>query len=406
MSAISRSTAIQTIRNSLRGYPAVQVSRAIATLSLPGRMSNSELTAYIARARGYLGNNDAVAGTSPGQTRETLISVARQAGYSPQDAQKIADQLSGIDQRIMPWGSTPDINTVRSMINGQARRLGVAAAGGQTTRPADTSGRTTAGDLPEGMLGSLTGAFRDGGWQDPDYWAAQYYGTMSPYIDKADQYWIDSTVARIKQIAGAYGKNPNSGWQVWNYSFKPPEPLNMITEFSDGGLVDWGSYGSSGSGVAAPVYVPPDRRNVEDMIRGQMARLLGRADEASLQKYTDLYMLKHREFTFDNPASGLDPSAEITEQIRKRSDFKRIHELRPDFVNEDEWVTMRQQYGVQAGLTANQAEQFAINQATVGTAAPSLSAAAATTGFVQGNETPEFVQRAKNAAGRLFQGVR
>lgn len=370
MAAISRTQAIQQITSALAGYDPNLIRSVVSSLSLPGRVSQTEIIRYL----------------------ETARSRIKQAA------------IRGGGQ--MPPSDDPRQSAVAPVSSGADSRM-VRYIGDNVTTP----GQTTAERAASAISGQLVQPFIDGGWENPDYWAKRFLDYSSPYMANAPEKWLEQNQELIESTARRFGKNPELAWQFFTGNFTPP-PTDLTTitipeEGGDGyGFNPFGSSGGSGAGRAAPVYVPPDRRDVEDMVRGQLARLVGQADPTRLQTLTDLYMTEHRR-SWDNPALGLNPAASVTEQVRATSDFKRIHTLRPDFVDEDEWVTMYQQGGVQQGLTAGEAEQFAIEQATIGTRTTSIAAAAASRAFVQsGAEVPEFVNRARGAAKNLMQGVR
>lgn len=135
---------------------------------------------------------------------------------------------------------------------------------------------------------------------------------------------------------------------------------------------------SGGGGFSAPepVYTPPDRREVRDQVRGILVALVGTADNQRLERLTDKYMSAHKR-AWENPEIGLEPRMDVYEDIRKSADYKNIHKLRPDTVEEADWVGTRTYLGERYGLSANRAQSFGINQAVAGTAQGDLEDAAA-----------------------------
>lgn len=262
--------------------------------------------------------------------------------------------------------------------------------------------------VAQGVYDRTVGLFRDGGWENPDYWASKFLSYVAPsgYLPfNSDQYKL------IETIAGRWGSNPELGWQFLVGNVEPGGPEIRTATFDPGaqnedllsGILD--GFGGFGGGSAAPVYTPPDRRLVEDMVRGQLSRLVGKADDARIQKLTDLYMSEHKR-SWNDRSLGLDPAASVTETIRSSSDYKRIHALRPDFVDENEWVPLYQSGGVSAGMSAQQAERFAIQQATVGTKATSIKSVAGAQEMRRGQQTPEYARRFAAVATGMMRRVR
>jgi hypothetical protein len=164
--------------------------------------------------------------------------------------------------------------------------------------------------------------------------------------------------------------------------------------------------GGGGGSRTTRIYTPPDRREVEDLVRGMVAGLVGFADEGRVQKLTDSYMSADRR-AFDKPDLGLSPRAEVLEQIRKAEDYQRIHKLRPDAVPETEWVTQRQGVAMQAGMTAQRAAQFGITQAQVGATGEAVAEGVMKQEFGRtGQMAPEFANRFRQTAAAMFKGVR
>lgn len=164
--------------------------------------------------------------------------------------------------------------------------------------------------------------------------------------------------------------------------------------------------GGGGSGSrTVRTYVPPDRREVEDAVRGMLATLVGRADKGPLKEYTDLYMREDRA-AFDKN-DGRSPKASVLERIRAREDYKRIHRLRPDTVDEQDWVTTAMSAAINTGMTATRGAEFGVRMATAGATPQDVTEAALTQEFARTNVArPEFFNRFQETARAMFGGVR
>lgn len=124
--------------------------------------------------------------------------------------------------------------------------------------------------------------------------------------------------------------------------------------------------GGGRGGSAGPVYEAPDRRVVEDYVRGVSVALLGGIpDEGYIQQFTDLYMKDHRR-NFDTPDREIDPAQSVVEAFRQTKEYQEIHRLRPDSEDERSWVAARRAAAQQGGLQQDLQEDFAIQQATIG----------------------------------------
>ena len=362
----SRSTVIAQIKSKLKGYPPALVSTVIAQLDLPSRLSASEATAIYSRA------------TSMASDYQRIQSGSNPQVYQPGQGGMTTTNL--IDQTQAQYGSGTQ-----------------------------SAASTAAKDLKA----KLVQPFIDGGWRDPYAAASLYWGRVDQIAgNNPDPRVRAANVDLVYGIAARFGKNESAARSFWEgnkLTYLPdPDQVTMM----DGSQNDnygfdpyGGGYSGGGGGYAGPTYVKPDRRVIEDMVKGQLATYVGRADDASIQSLTDLYMAEHRR-DFDTPEQQIDPRQSVTMKIREREDFKRIHALRPDYIDEAQWVPQYQTGALQSGMSAQAGEQFAINQATVGTQATSIGEAATTAAYSQGEKIPEFIQRAKSAASAVLSGVR
>ena len=160
-----------------------------------------------------------------------------------------------------------------------------------------------------------------------------------------------------------------------------------------------------GRGSSAPVYRPPDRRMVEDMVKDKMSLLVGKKNDGTVQRLTDEYMKDHR-LNWEGKTDR-DPGQTVVEGIRKLSEYQTIHKLRPDTVDETEWLAS-QVAGVRAlGVSPADEADRAIVQATAGVS--SGRAAEAASIFQQTKQlktTPLFFSKLEQSATSLARMVR
>lgn len=185
----------------------------------------------------------------------------------------------------------------------------------------------------------------------------------------------------------------------------PPPDLGggFEPEISLGG----GGGGGGGRGFTGPTYRAPDRRVVEDYVKGTMISLLGAIDETLLGQAVSVYMNDHRR-NFDNPQQEIDPTMSVVEHIRNTEDYQQIHSQRPDSEDERQWVGKRLRAAEQGGLDVDEREGFARVQAAVGGRESDVVRAAAVQQTASSGSTRGTVleDKVKQAASAIFQGVR
>ena len=163
--------------------------------------------------------------------------------------------------------------------------------------------------------------------------------------------------------------------------------------------------GGGGGGFAGPEYREPDRRVVEDFVKGSLVSLVGNIPSQYVNAFTDLFMKDHRR-NFDSLDKEIDPQQSVIAAIRRTAEYKTIHNLRPQGVDERDWVSDRKSQAVQGGLNTGEIEDFAITQATVAGDIGDVAEAAAFAQLQNTGQAPAFLQTTfRNAAQGIFQGV-
>lgn len=182
-------------------------------------------------------------------------------------------------------------------------------------------------------------------------------------------------------------------------------PLPEGGGFGDGtgGVVGGGG---GGGGFTGPEYVAPDRRVVEDTVKGTMISLIGTVDEQLLNKGVDLFMRDHRR-NFDNTGEEISPIASVMELIRGTEDYKVAHQSRPESADERRWISERLQAARSGGLDTAEQEDFAITQATVGGDIGDVETAAAVRQTKQSGTTrgTSIEDRMRQTARKTMAGV-
>lgn len=173
-----------------------------------------------------------------------------------------------------------------------------------------------------------------------------------------------------------------------------------------GGLGAGGGGGGGRGGSFGPEYVKPDRRVIEDQVKGSMVSLVGTVLDDELDRIVDIFMSEDRR-NFDTPNEQISPTQSALEAIRKTKDYRTVHKLRPASQDERTWISDRRQAAETGGLTTSAQEAFAITQATVGGDIEDVEEAAGFAQFQTSGRAPDPIQaRIRSAALGLFQATR
>lgn len=203
--------------------------------------------------------------------------------------------------------------------------------------------------------------------------------------EKRRQELADIVLTEIEASTHGY----TEGQEIYNYW---ENYFNTIPELDTSG----------GGGGFQRIYEAPDRREVTENVKNYLAQVLGDSSNKKLvDQLVDLYMTDHRR-SFDNPEAGIRPWFSVKERVRARDDYKNIHKLRPDTVDELDWVTQYQYYIDQAGIPAGLRDMTAVDFATVGA---SQQAASRASFRIQeqrtGRAQPVFLNNIRNAVSSL-----
>ncbi len=171
-----------------------------------------------------------------------------------------------------------------------------------------------------------------------------------------------------------------------------------------GGLGGFG--GGGGGGSFGPEYVKPDQRVVEDFVVGTMVQLAGTVLDDELDRIVAVYMTDHRR-NFDTLDQTIDPTQSVVEAVRSTTEYKTIHQNRPDSADERTWISDRRKAAAEGGLTISKQEDFAITQATVAGDLPDVEVAGSVAQLqTSGKAEGVLERRIRNAAQGLFGVVR
>lgn len=188
---------------------------------------------------------------------------------------------------------------------------------------------------------------------------------------------------------------------------QPVGPGNIVARGPEEPDLPDFDFGFGGGGGFEPVYEAPDRRVVEDMVKGTFVSLVGTIpDDTLVEAGVNLYMRDHRR-DWDTPDREIDPSMSVLEYVRSTEQYQAIHELRPDSEDERSWVSDRRVAAAQGGLNLGAQEDFAIEQASIGGDLQDVRTSAAmsqvqTSGSARGTSIED---RMKATATQMFRSV-
>lgn len=214
-------------------------------------------------------------------------------------------------------------------------------------------------------------------------------------------------LSRHEAETWAYGTTINATGRIpkWSTGWQLPIP-GSLDEWDAFSLMmaDMRAAAGGRGGANAPVYRGPDEGLLGDSIKAMLVKMVGRSDLGRISALSQLYLQDDRR-AFDG--ASVDPGQSVREAIRTYADYQVIHALRPEMVNEDEWITKQFTGLMNAGVRTGALADRAIVQAQVGVQAMRAGAAGALSEFEQtGRPIPQFFERIRNAARTTFAGVR
>ncbi len=121
-----------------------------------------------------------------------------------------------------------------------------------------------------------------------------------------------------------------------------------------------------GSGRAGPTYVRMDQLLVEEVVKGYVVATTGKLHQDLIDNGIDLFNEKHR-LGFDlRESQEVDPMMAVKEMVRADKRYSGPHTLRPESVDEMEWIGQRQRALSAFGVAAGKEEDLGIQLATMG----------------------------------------
>jgi len=187
------------------------------------------------------------------------------------------------------------------------------------------------------------------------------------WLGSADHKRLQNQISLVQQRT-ASGQGP-PGFDIDGSEQYGPG-IGMYSDWiNEGRPGSGGGGGRYGGGAMADVYIEPDMNEVEDLVKSYVVAVTGTLRQGILDGAIKVWLDADRK-NFDNPNQDVNPNAAVKEFVRGTDIYKHVHQLRPESVDEMQWVTGRQGQLRQLGLSAELAERVGIDMSEVGAAGP------------------------------------
>ena len=124
--------------------------------------------------------------------------------------------------------------------------------------------------------------------------------------------------------------------------------------------------GGGGGGRGAPTYVAPDQLLVEEVVKGYVVATTGKIHRDLIDAGIATYNENHRKGFDLRETQEVDPMMAVRELVRGDKRYSGPHTLRPESVDELEWIGQRQRALSAFGVAAGKEEDLGISLATMG----------------------------------------
>ena len=124
--------------------------------------------------------------------------------------------------------------------------------------------------------------------------------------------------------------------------------------------------GGGGGGRAAPQYVRADQLLVEEVVKGYVVATTGKIHQDLIDAGIETFNEAHRRGFDVRETQEVDPMMAVKEMVRGDKRYSGPHQLRPESVDELEWIGQRQRALSAFGVAAGKEEQLGIDLATIG----------------------------------------
>lgn len=237
------------------------------------------------------------------------------------------------------------------------------------------------------------------------YWWSEY-----------DWQWWPVTLSEIWEASGNTSLSMSQAFTYANEVLDLPlryvkptdgeRPKDELYRVEGSGRSDSTSGGGGRGGGAAATYVRPDEKAVLEQVKSYVVATTGTADQDVIDSAIAAYMKADKQSFEQRDKQQIDPWTQMQGTVRQTKQYKAIHQLRPDSVDEMDWVTGMQGKLRQLGLSAQRAEELGMAQAQAGATDQALMQAAniqsvSGTGLML-QQQREQLKRSASAVARLI----
>ena len=131
------------------------------------------------------------------------------------------------------------------------------------------------------------------------------------------------------------------------------------------GLGGSGGGGGGGGGGGRAAVPRPDRRAIRDQVKSYVVATTGTVNNDLIDAGVAKYFAEFAKMV-KTKKTQIDPWQGVFATVRSSQPYKLVHHLRPESVDEMEWVTSRQQKLQSIGISAERAEGLGITAAQGG----------------------------------------
>ena len=178
-------------------------------------------------------------------------------------------------------------------------------------------------------------------------------------------------IGRVREQTNQYGRTRTD---VNTYDFGVLGEQYVPSDETSGSRGGGGGGRGGGGGALGPVYVNPDRAQVEDYVKSYVVATTGKAHQDLIESGVAAFLATDRQ-GFDSEDQAYDPATAMKNTIRSSDKYKAVHQRRPDSVDEMDWVGSRQGQLRQLGLSASLAEEVGIETSIAGAAGEAVRGA-------------------------------
>jgi len=232
-------------------------------------------------------------------------------------------------------------------------------------------------------------------WSDADWrWWPYYLGEARESTGNGS---LGSAEAKLWADANGFTLSPS-------VSRGKERPTNDSFIYSDTGRAAPTS-GSGRSGGASAAYVPQDPARVKDQVRSYVVAVTGTNNDEVVAAGIKAWDAADRAGFDKRDSQGVDPWEAVKAAVRESEAYKTVNALRPDSVDEMDWVTSRQALLRNLGVSAQRAEEVGIETSAAGASGEAVAMAGTVAQSIGAGRQLEFMRDRIKSSARAALGV-